>query len=401
MSGTVMPVYIRSNIEQVWVVGVPSDSSKIELPLWQFEFVGGRKKAIKRAEEFAQYAPVYAENLQDGLPIRDNPDNNARRVYRLRAGEIIKVLNISSGIPPIGTTGDPLPGDWYEVLTHEGVTGYCFSYRLRIFDYYEGHIQAASIERGEMAFDPDLDMVLSRTWSPESYLQMINSRHIDIEELEKHYRFDPGQDTGIARIILPNMEREFIYEGIYPDGERAWRFEGANLNMNLRNNNTLAVQFPENSGARRTLLFVVLSSDVNDLIMQENARRQEQFMIIYNQGPSFTSANYGTITFTTTGNFNWTGFDILVPQLIPAETNGTGHVNMNLFLTESFSERYNGAFTFRFMDIWQNNTLSFMYNLDNQGLRLEVVPDYAIEKVTVTRRSASPIVLFFYRDSLP
>jgi hypothetical protein len=406
LSGTVLPVYIRSNIEQVWVIGVPDphrrigELTKIEVPLPMFEFSGSKRKAIKRAEEFSQYATVYAENLQDGLPIRDYPDNNSKRVYRLRLGEIIKIIKISEGNPPISTTGDPLPGDWYMVLTQDGVSGYCFSYRLKIFDHYEGPIKAA-VERREPVSDPDLDMVLSRVWSPESYLQMVNSRQINIEELEKHYCFDPGQDAGIARIRLPDMEREFTYDGIYSDGERAWRFEGANLNMNLRNNNTLAVQFLENTGARRTLLFVALSSDVNDLIMQENARRQGQFMTIYSQGPVFTSINYGTITFTSTGDFTWTGFNSLVPQLIPSETRGQGRVYMDLFLSQSLSERYNGAFTFRFTDIRQNNTLFFMYNLDNQGLRLEVVPDYGIENTTVTRRASSPMILYFYRNSEP
>jgi len=407
LSGTVLPVYIRSNIEQLWVIGVPDphrrmgELSKIEVPLSMFEFAGSKRKAKKRAEEFSQYAAAYAENLQDGLPIRDYPDNNSRRVYRLRLGEIIKIIDISDGNPPISTTGDPLPGDWYMVLTQDGVTGYCFSYRLKIFDNYDGRVRAAAAERREPASDPDLDMVLSRIWSPESYLTMVNSRQINIEELEKHYRFDPGQDAGIARIILPDMEKEFRYDGIYPDGERAWRFEGANLSMNLRNNNTLAVQFLENTGARRTLLFVALSSDVKDLIMQENTRRQGQFMAIYNQGPVFTSANYGTITFTTTGNFTWTGFNLLVPQLIPSETRGQGRVYMDIFLSPSLSERYNGAFTFRFTDIRQNNTLFFMYNLDNQGLRLEVAPDYGIDDITITRRAASPMVLYFYRNSGP
>jgi hypothetical protein len=406
LSGTVLPVYIRSNIEHLYVVGVPDPNRrigepvKIEVPLSMFEFSGSKRKAEKRAEEFSQFAAVYAENLQDGLPIRDYPDNNSRRVYRLRLGEIIKILNITTdGSPPISTTGDPLPGDWYLVLTEDGITGYCFSYRLKIFDHYEGSIRAAAGERRETVSDPDLDIVLSKKWSPEFYFQMVSSRQINTEEFEKNYRFDPGQDTGIARIIMPDMEREFVYDGIYPDGERAWRFEGVNLSMNLRSNNTLAVQFLDSTGARRTLLFVSLSSDVNDLIMQENTRRQAQYMTIYNQGPVFTSTNYGTITFTAAGNFTWTGFDSLVPQYISSETKGQGRVYMDLFLSPSFEERYNGAFTLRFTDIRQNNTLCFMYNLDNQGLRLEVVPDYGIEDSAVTRRSASPMVLYFYRDA--
>ena len=406
LSGTVLPVYIRSNIDHVWVVGVPEtlrkdkkDPDKIEIPLTQFEFAGSKRKAVKRAGEFAYFASAYAENLQDGLPIRDNPDNNSRRVYRLRVGEIIKILSVVEGAPPISTTGDPLPGDWYKVLTHDGITGFCFSYRLKIFDHNEGPLQAVHVAVRESAPDPDLDMVMSKTWSPEIYQQMINSRQINIFELEKNYRFDPGQDTGIARILLADMEKEFVYQGIYPDGERSWRFEGTDLQMNLRTNTTLAVQFTENTNLKRTIVFVALSADVDDLIMQENARREAQFMIIYNQGPVFTSNNYGTITFTETGGFSWTGYDLLVPRLIPAESKGEGRAYMDLFLAPSFAERYNGAVTFRLSDVRSNNTMRFMYTIDTQGLRLEVVPDYAVENITVTRRSSSPMVLYFFRDS--
>jgi hypothetical protein len=401
-SGTVLPVYIRSNIEKKWVIGIPEKSrakkeQKKEIPLTQLEFLGSKQKAVKWADHFSPYAMAYAENLQDGLPIRDNPDNNSRRVYRLRLGEVVKILGISKGAPPISTTGDPLPGEWYRVLTTEGVTGFCFSYRLRIFNQNERAIQPSSAVQGDQ--DPDLDMILARTWSSEVYLQMINSKRINIQEMEKKYRFDPGQDTGVARIILPDIERQFSYQRIISEGERAWSFEGTNLQMVLRTNTNLVVQFTESSGLRRTFSFVILSSKVDDIILQENARRETQFLTIYNRGPVFTSNNYGTITLLKSGNFTWTGYDLLVPQMIPLETKGSGLISMDLYISPSYEERYNGAFTLRFTDIRQNNTIYFLYTIDNQGLRLEIVPEYGIEDITVMRRASTPVVLYFFTDS--
>jgi hypothetical protein len=401
-SGTVLPVYIRSNIEKKWVIGIPEKSrakkeAKIEIPLTQLEFIGSRRKAVKWAENFAPYAMTYAENLQDGLPIRDNTDNNSRRVYRLRLGDVVKILSIAKGSPPISTTGDPLPGDWYKVLTNDGISGYCFSYRLRIFNQNERSVQSSGASQREQ--DPDLDMILSKIWSSDIYSQMINSKRINVQEMEKNYRFDPGQDTGIARIVLPDLERQFTYQRINSEGEKAWSFEGTSLQMVLRTNTTLAVQFSEGSGTRRTFLFVSLPSRLDDIILQENARRDTQFLSIYNQGPVFTNNNYGTITLLQTGNFTWTGYDLLVPQLISPDTKGGGRISMDLYISPSYEERYNGAFTLRFTDIRQNNTIYFLYTLDNQGLRLEAVPDYGIEDITVTRRAPSPMVLYFFTDS--
>jgi hypothetical protein len=412
-SGTVLPVYIRSNIDQVWVVGIPEiyrdgkrGMDKMEIPLSQFELVGGKGKARKRAETFAPYALTYAETLQDGLPIRDNPDNSARRIYRLRTGEIIKVLSRAEGNPAISAAGDPLPGEWYRVLTEDGNTGYCFSYRLKLFEHYGGPLAVARTEEVE-AEDPDLENLLAKTWSPEFYGTMVNNRRLNLEALSRHWHFDPGQDTGIAHIYLPAVDQTFSYTAIRPAGARAWRFEGSALQMTLRSDTLLAVQYTESGGALRTLLFTALPAAVEDLIIQETARREDLFHNIFSQGPAFTSNNYGTISFTEAGEFNWTGFDILVPQVIPQAAAGNGRVAMDLFLGPSLQDRYNGAFSLRFENVSPRGsggpdmTVRFLYALDSQGFRLEYAPETSMEDAAVVRRASSPMVLYFFKAEGP
>ena len=406
LSGSVLPVYVRSNIEKVWIVGIPSHlitedgPDKVEVPLYQLEFFNNKRKAEIRAAEFEEYAHTYAENLLDALPIRDNTDNNARRVYRLRLGEVIKVLNRVDGNPPISGTGDPLPGDWLRVLTSDGIIGYCFSYRLRLYDQTEDtDMQITEAEHGEAKNDSNLDLIFSNAWSAELYQQMINLNRINVQAMERNYRFDPGQETGIARIVLPDLERQFRYQKISSDGNLAWIFEGTNLRMILTSNTTLTVQYTEGGGARRNLNFVNLPTTVRNIILQENARRESQYKAIFNQGPIFSSTSYGTLTLMSTGNFTWTGFDILVPQLFPAETKGTGRVNMDLHTDESLEGNFTGAFTIVFSDIRTNNTFYFLYRIDNQGLRLESVPASCIEDITVMRRAPSPVNFYFFKDS--
>ena len=409
-SGTVMPVYIKSNINKVWVVGLPDGwrggrggINKIEIPFSRFELVGSKGKAKARAREFSRYALSYAENLQDGLPIRDNPDNNARRVYRLKMGEIIKILSVAEGSPAIGATGDPLPGEWYRVLTEDGSTGYCFSYRLKVFEHTSGQLAVSGIAVNEKKDDPTLDILLSRTWSPESYLTMINSKRINLEDMSRQWRFDPGQETGIARIFVPGIDRSFSYSSIRPDGERVWRFDGTNLSMQLRYETTLAVQFSEGGGSIKTLLFVALPVSVEDLLIQETARRDRLYNEIFNEGPVFTSNNYGTITFMEGpppaggGTFSWENYDLLVPRFIPENIEGNGTILLDLFLDPALEDRYDGAFTMRFTG--RTTALYCMYSLDNQGFRIEIVPDSSIEDVTIAHRGASPMVLYFFRDT--
>lgn len=403
-SGTVLPVYIRSNIDHVWVVGIPreyrsSDTriDKFEIPLAKLELAGSKKKAMARAEQFAPYALVYAETLQDGLPIRENPDNGSRRVYRLKLGEQVKILTPVSGTTAVGATGDPLPGEWFRVLTEDGTTGYCFSYRLKLFEHSGGALAAIRSDEQEDE-DPILEKLLTRKWSPDSYGTMINTRRIDLEDLSRHWHFDPGQDTGIARVYLRDIDRAFTYSKIRSTGTQSWSFEGTQLQMNLRSDTTLAVQFTENSGILRTLLFVDLPSDVDDIILQETARRETLFMNIYDQGPVYSSSNYGVLTFQENGHFTWTGNRLLVPQVIPATALGTGTLDMRLYIAGSLSDRYAGAFTLNFDGIGGAAAQAdFMYSLDSQGFRMEHVPQTSLDNITVARRASSPLVIYFFK----
>jgi hypothetical protein len=404
-SGTILPVYIRSNIDQVWVAGIPEvyrptkrdGLDKFEIPLPQLELVGGRGAALRRAEEFKEYALFYAETLQDGLPIRETPDNASRRVYRLRAGEIVKVLSKGEGSPAISTTGDPLPGDWYQVLTRDGNMGYCFSYRLRFFEHRGGPLNIEHTETEETE-DPDLEIVLSQNWYPESYGTMAASGKFDTEELGKKWQFFPGQDSGLARIRVAELDRTFPYTSIRRDGIRSWHFEGASLQMTLRAESLLAVQYADDGGAMRTLLFVTLPTSPENLIVQETERRNALYQNIVRQGPQFTSSNYGTLSFTANGRFVWNGNSLLVPQIIPPATPESGVVEMRLFLGPPLEGLYNGAFTLRFDSAEGGGfPVHFLYTLDSQGLRLEHISAENLDGTTVTRRAASPTIIYFFK----
>jgi hypothetical protein len=405
-SGTILQVYIRSNIDHVWVAGVPEEYrptkrdglDKFEIPLSQLELVGSKNAALRRAAEFNEYALLYAETLQDGLPIREEADNSSRRVYRLRAGEIVKILSRIEGNAAISTTGDPLPGDWYRVLTKDGNTGNCFSYRLRLFEHRGGPLEVG-YANAEEAEDPELELVLSQNWYPESYGTMVNSGKIDTEELGRKWQFFPGQDSGLARILAANVDRTFSYTGIRREGTRSWLFEGSSLQMTLRAESLLAVQYSDDGGAMKTLLFVTLPSSPEDLILQETERRNALYQNFVIQGPNFTSSNYGTLSFTANDRFIWNGNSLLVPQIIPPATLDTGIVEMRLFLGPSLAGLYDGAFTLRFDSAETGGfPVHFLYTLDSQGLRLEHVNRENLDGLTVTRRAASPTIIYFYLD---
>ena len=401
-SGTILPVYIRSNIDGVWVVGVPDAAEgakkKIELPLWQLELHGSKRKALAAADLFSEFSLTYAEAAQDGLPIRFEPDNSARRVYRLKQGEIVKVLSRAEGNPAM--SGDtPLPGEWLKVLTDDGSSGYCFSYRLKLFEHTGDSLASfgapATAEEAESE-DPRLETMLSRTWSPESYKEMLDKRRVDLERFSDRWGFFPGQDLGIVRISLPNLELSYPYTAVTRVEEGVWRFEGTSVQVTLRNDSLLAVQYADSGGAQRTQFFVALGADVADLIAQESERRNTLLEAIRRRGPVFRSENYGLLTFADEGKFNWLNFDLLVPSIIGGQALPTGKAEVRLFLDDTLLPSYDGALSLRF-DGQAAKSVDFLYVLEPNGLRLEYLPPSSLDGTLVKRRASSPTVIFFTR----
>ena len=131
--GEIVPVYIKSNISQTYVVWIPGTKDKIEDPLWQITDPVSKRKVAKQAERYAEYNGIYASVKRDGLPMRSEPVNNAKQVYRLRKDEIIKVLYKGKGAAVMsGQTA--LEGDWLRGLTSDGTYGWCFYYNLTLFN---------------------------------------------------------------------------------------------------------------------------------------------------------------------------------------------------------------------------------------------------------------------------
>ncbi|MDR0387180.1 MAG: hypothetical protein LBH57_04010 [Treponema sp.] len=72
---------------------------------------------------------------------------------------------------------------------------------------------------------------------------------------------------------------------------------------------------------------------------------------------------------------------------------------MGLFLGPSLENLYTGAFTLHFDQAGTDSfPVSFLYMLDLQGVLLEYVSDEEnIDGITAIRRSASPVIIYFYR----
>ncbi len=395
VAGDVIPVFIQSNIGKVYVVGAgPDRKERVELPLWQITLYKSASKARKAAAAFGDYRYLYATAKVDGLPVRAQPDNTARQVYRLREGQKLRIVASGEGAPVLAGNA-PLEGEWLSVLTDDGSVGWCFSYNLEVYDERAGgEAGPASAESGP---DAVLDSILSRAWLPDYYRAMIDSGRVDISRIRPQWGFFPGKDSLVARIELADGVVSFPYTSIVKVGEKSYRFEGSTLTLDVRRDDTVFAQYTDANGMPQSYFFVSLDTTPEDLIEAERARRAGVIESIRSAGPSFVSGNYGAVRFLSGDAFLWSGYQLLTPAIIPAGSGGGGSVEARYFLHETVSSEYDGSLTFTFES--NKAQVTFLFDIGPQGLKLEQVSPRNIKDSVIISRNLTPTVIFLTPDA--
>lgn len=390
-AGDVVPVFIQSNIGKVYVIGAGKGGrDHVEVPLWQLTLYKSRSKAAKASAVFGEFRYTYGTVKVDGLPIRAQPENTARQVYRLREGQKIKIIRKGEGSAVLAGNS-PLEGDWFEVITDDGGTGWCFSYNLSLFDEREsGSSSATTAGSGS---DTDLDTLLSRAWYPDSYRTMIADDRIDLSRIDSAWGFFPGKDSGVARIETEDGLMTFPYTKIAKTDEGVYGFEGSTLTVQLRKSDSILVQYTDSAGMPHALYFSALDTTPAALIDAEKERRADLLAAIRKAGPGFSSGNYGVIRFLEGGKFLWSGYQLLSPQAIPAGSGGGGIVDVRCFLPNGLVPEYEGVLSFKFDG--SRSWVNFLYAVSGKGLKLEYLSESCIKDSLVTSRALSPTVIFF------
>lgn len=386
--GDLVQVYIKSNISQVYVIGTPGSQQKLEVPFWQITEPAAKGKALKAYDSYKEYQSVYASVAIDGLPVRYEPVNTARQVYRLRKGENLKILKKGTGTAPMSGS-KPLQGDWLWVMTSDGTTGWCFSYNLKLFD--ENAPQQT--EEVEVVYDEELEKVLDSVWYPEEYLTMLNNNQVDIKRFEENYYFNTGKETGTIELKIADVFKTWKYTGTEKLENGNYRFKGTNISISLKKDNVITLQFTDSKGRQKTETLVQLPSTVEEIISAEEERRSALLARFLMAGSAFSSSNYGDLILLEDGTFSWSSYQRLVPSVIPSQSGERGKISFDMFVSASIASVYDGAVTFTFDK--NNKPVRFLYKLEQNGIRLEETTAAAIKDNVITSRGTNAIVLFF------
>lgn len=390
-SGDTLPVYIRSNISQVYVVGVGDE--KIEIPLWQLTDPVKKSKIAGVAKKYQEYAHTYASVKIDGLPCRAEPVNTAKQVYRLRKGEVIKLLYQGKGQAPM-TGGQPLEGNWYRILTSDGTLGWCFSYNLNLYetDVNGEQVGGEKLEE-ENEEDNYYNSILNKAWYPDSFSTMISSGNIDVTKLHPSYNFTIDTVNNKVSLNMSGIHESWDYTGYTKTDDFQYTLNGIPIIIVYKKAAFIVVRYTDDSGKPQELNLVTLSEDINAIVAAEKQRRTDAYKKVSSATGNLSSSSYGNLSLNTDGTFKWTGYKLLVPAIISAGAKNAGTCSVKYAVSKQLAASYDGVLTFKFEG--SSDEVNFLYKLESDGLRLEDATDATFNGILVTARGSSPLILYF------
>jgi len=392
--GSIVKVYIQSNISHTYVISALDSKEKIEIPLWKITEPQSKSKAKKQAKKYEEYQGTFASVVLDGLPIRQDAINTSKQVYRLRQDEVIRVLYKGQGAAV--SNGSNIAGEWLRVLTSTGTSGWCFSAKL---DLYKGSISGErffkeAVVEGDDA-DPVLEEAVAKNWYPEYYNSFIRNKKIDLKRISDSYGFKFGIEEKSASIKTDELKLNFSYSQLNKLSEGKYEFKDSDqkLQVKFEGADAITVTYVE-KGKPKTVKFISMEEEaLAEIIDAEKERRLEEVRAIAANGPVFFSSNYGTISFTGEGKITWRNYGLLVPNIISREATGEAEVKVEYFLSNQLKATYDGVLTFYFAG--QSKPVNFFYKVTDTGLRLEESTGASVKDNTLTTRGTSPLIMFF------
>ena len=382
-TGTTVPIVETSMLNTTYDIQQDRESSVFTVDQWRLAFFKRKTQAEEYAALYEAYKGLYAVANLAGLPVRENRDPDAKRVYKLRMGEIIKVLEKDQSV----STAGEYEGYWYKVLTDGGVIGYTFDRYLNIYT----SLQLAEREQAEER-DENLEKFLNSNYRPKYFRNMLIARRINLDRFLSEYGVYPDPENGRLIIVAEEHTSTIEFDSITRVSEDAYAFEGSTLLMVIKTQNEVNLQYSEN-GVQYSEDYVYINADIDILIIQERERRLDLYDQILNLGDTLRSTAYGTIMLDENGGFMWDGIDRLVPEIIPESAGNEGRIDFPLHLSDELKGSFDGVMSLFFAE---SKVLHFLYRYERDGIRMKhVVWEDDGEDIVVETEGNSPIIIFF------
>jgi hypothetical protein len=409
-TGIIVPVIREATIGSSYLLLVPGEKKPREFPSGRVRFFRGKSDADHFLQSFSPNVQSWAVSMKQDpppLPIRDQASQDGRVIYKLKPGQLVKVVGKSAAPETVQQYSDY----WYEVVTDDGYSGFCFGHYLTSFTTAGDPAQEA---QHIMSQDATLDRIMGNTWRPDWFQEMVARGAIDLAVFRDDVGLFPNSSDNVMRLVLPQYSLEFPYTGIQKLGESTYVFTGSDLRITVVDDQRISIYY-HFKDQRVAGLYILMQGQIADLIAAEQKRRQVIFDAIAARGTTLSSSAYGTIILSEGMRFSWTGYQKLVPSLVAADAQGKGRVDFPLHAAKGLAGDYDGVITLVFdrgVDTGAGApapggslvagspaaggySASFLYKAASGGIRFTSLDADSVSNLVVTHPGMSPVVIFF------
>jgi hypothetical protein len=390
-TGALVSVTGESQGAAVVLVHASGESKPREIPAGKVRLFPKRDEAGRFAAAYGAYMTTYAFSRKEDappLPMREKPNSEARIVYKLRYGELVKVVSRSDQKDKAGSYEDY----WYELVTEDGTPGFCFGYYLKVFSTPgDPSLEAARL----LSQDPVLARLLGNAWRPDYFVNMIDRNRIDLARFREDIGLFPDPQRNLLKLVMPKDTISFRYQKVEKAGS-TYIFTGTEVRIVVQAEDRITLSY-RYKDQMTNAVYVQVSDNVAILIEAEKAKRRALFDDFRSGGDTLRSGAYGTIRLDEGMKFRWEGFDRLVPGLVSRGAAGSGTVDFPYWLSRTLAGTYQGVVAFAFEGSDQEPTC-FLYLEKAGGIQLTSLDKSGLVDMEVRRIGVSPTVIFFSRD---
>ena len=381
--GELLPILAESEIAAT--VTLSGQGEEIEVDAWRVMRFETEPAAEEFRLEFADWAESYGRSLRTALPVRERPDRGTTRVYRLREGELVKILDRDDE----QSNEAGLVDYWYQVLTTEGISGWAFGYHL--------DLTGASGRVSEESLEMDAAMELAAEiagvdWRPEYFDTMMAEGRIVLEEFGPRFGFFGDLDDRRFRLVLPGVRREFSFDTLTMPVSGTVALPDGSLTIRVRGERSIEAQYTV-AGRQRASTFVRIEESLTEIVDAERERRNRLLEQLVSRGTGLVSTAFGEMSLSEDGTVSWEGFQRLVPSVLPTGFPGNARITFSLFMGDELRGRHDGVLE---MALPGGGSSAFLYSYIDDGLRLTHVPARLVsEEKVVEAEPISPVVMFY------
>lgn len=382
--GEIVRVTAKSRITKKYVIEI--NKKKIEVPLWKLSPPSSKRKAKEKAANTAEFQGVYASVDSNGLPIRSEPSNSARQLYRLKKGEIIKITGKTQG-EEVKRGDEKLEGEWVSVIASGGTEGWCFSKNLEFFSSSSKKITLNPANTEETA---DLSFVFEREWYPAYYKDAIEHHSVKVSTLDDSPVLFYNEKENI--LIINNQKNgviERVFRGAVEMRFHEFKLINLPIIIQMSSNDEMTLSYLNEEKGKVSIPLVAFNEDLQTLIDEEIKRQTEEADKIV----ELSSSSQGGILYSSSGEklsvfptlaFKMKGAYLFSPVI-------SGLILRKYDKSEEIND-YTGVLTFNYND--GRSETNYLYKIEDDSLILRRVDERNIKDSTVISRNekAKPII---------